>query len=124
MLPPVLPRTWALLVPLLLAGWAGPAGAASPAGARSRTFEFTYAATVTGLEPGQSARIWLPVAPSNDDQDAKVVRKELPAQGRLTREPEYGNRILYLEAKADVHGKVPLKVVYRVTRREVKGERS
>jgi transglutaminase-like putative cysteine protease len=109
---------------VLLAGWAGPAGAASPTGARSRTFEFTYAATVTGLEPGQSARVWLPVPPSNDDQEVKVVRKELPAQGRLTREPEYGNRILYLEARADAHGKVPLQVVYRVTRREVKGERS
>jgi transglutaminase-like putative cysteine protease len=89
---------------------------------RARTFEFTYAATVTGLEPGQAARVWLPVPPSDDDQDVTILARKLPAEGRIAREPVYGNRVLYLEAKADAQGKVPLGMVYRVTRREVKGE--
>jgi transglutaminase-like putative cysteine protease len=91
------------------------------AGPRARTFEFTYAATVTGLKPGQAARVWLPVPPSDDDQDVTVVARKLPAEGRSAREPAYGNRILYLEARAGARGEVPLALVYRVTRREVRG---
>ncbi len=90
--------------------------------ARSRTFRFTYAAVVTGLKPEQSARIWLPVPPSNDDQDAAIVSRELPAEGKIGRDAEYGNEFLYLDAKADSEGKIPLKIVYKVTRREVKGD--
>ena len=94
----------------------------TPAPARSRTFRFTYAAVVTGLAPGQNARVWLPVPPSDDDQDVSLVRKELPAEGRSGRDPQYGNELLYVEAKADADGKIPLQIVYRVTRREVRGD--
>ena len=97
-------------------------GAAEPAAKpRSRTFDFTYAATVTGLKPGQIARVWLPVPPSNDDQDVAVVTKDLPAEGRVGRDPVYHNQVLYVEARANNEGKIPLRMVYRVTRREVKG---
>jgi transglutaminase-like putative cysteine protease len=89
---------------------------------RTRTFQFTYAAVVTGLKPEQKARIWLPVATSSDDQDVTIVSKELPAEGVVKREPKYDNTILYVEAKADAEGNVPLKVVYKATRREVKGD--
>ena len=88
----------------------------------TRTFQFTYAATVTGLKPDQEARIWLPVAPSNDDQGTAIVSRDLPGEGKIGRETRYGNEILYVEAKADAEGKIPLKVVYKVTRREVKGD--
>src|SRR5262249_51210904 len=37
-------------------------------------------------------------------------------------EKQYGNRILSFSAKANKKGEIPLSVVYRVTRREVKGE--
>ena len=112
-----------LLGPALLAA-ATPAAAEPPTGGASHTrgFQFTYAAVVTGLKPGQAARVWLPVAPSNDDQDASILSKELPAEGQIGREPEYGNKVLYVEAKADADGKIPLKVVYKITRREVKGD--
>jgi transglutaminase-like putative cysteine protease len=90
--------------------------------ARTRTFQFTYAAVVTGLKPGEAARIWLPVASSCTDQDASIVSKELPAEGQISRQSPYDNQILYLEAKADADGKIPLKVGYKVTRREVKGD--
>jgi transglutaminase-like putative cysteine protease len=112
------------LLPVLLLAASAVAGLGADTApeARSRTFQFTYAATVTGLKPGQTARVWLPVAQSNDDQDASVVAKALPAEGKMGREPDYGNQILYVEAKADADGKIPLKVVYQVTRREVKGD--
>jgi hypothetical protein len=85
----------------------------------SRTFQFTYSATIKGLAPGQSARVWLPVPPANDDQDVTILEKDLPAPARIGREPQSGNEILFFEAKANEAGEVPLRVVYRVTRREV-----
>jgi transglutaminase-like putative cysteine protease len=96
-----------------------PAPARQKEGPKSRSFLFTYRATVTGLPAGKVARIWLPVPPSNDDQDVQVVSKQLPAEGQISREPMFGNSILYVEAKAGADGKVPLEVVYKVTRREV-----
>ena len=108
-----------LLLPVLLM----PAPPADKlAESRTRTFRFTYAAVVTGLKPGQEARVWLPVAPTNDDQEASIVSKDLPAEGKIGREGRYGNELLYVEAKADAEGTIPLKVVYKVTRREVKGD--
>jgi transglutaminase-like putative cysteine protease len=88
---------------------------------KSRTFEFTYAATVQGLKPGQTARIWVPVPSSGEDQDVTLIEKQAPGGVRINREARYGNQIGFVEAKADA-GEVALKMVYRVTRREVRGE--
>jgi transglutaminase-like putative cysteine protease len=96
--------------------------AAEPAAPKSRTFTFTYAGAVTGLRPGEAARVWLPLPPSNGDQDARLLGRELPAEAQTAREPAYGNDVLYFEAKADANGEVPFEVVYRVTRREVRSE--
>jgi transglutaminase-like putative cysteine protease len=111
---------WRLLPGVLLLTAPAGAAAAGPAAAagRARTFQFTYATTVTGLKPGQAARVWLPVASSDDYQRVEVLSKDLPDEGRIEREPRYGNRILSLEAKADARGEVPVRVVYRVSRRE------
>ncbi len=89
---------------------------------RSRTFLFTYTATVTDLTPGQKARIWLPVPPSNAEQDVEIVSKALPGEGSIRQEKKYGNRILYVEAAADAKGAIPLRAIYRVTRREAQTE--
>ncbi len=112
-------------VPLLAAAGSAdePKTSAAAGPARSRTFQFTYAAKVTGLPPGKVARVWLPVPPSNEDQEVKILAKELPAEGHPGRDRQYGNRILYVEAKAGKDGTVPLSVTYQVTRREVKGDR-
>jgi uncharacterized protein (TIGR03000 family) len=97
-----------------------PEEAPKPNGAKTRTFEFTYAATVTGLPPGKMARIWLPVPSSGDDQDVTILS---PANAKTEREPQYGNQIYYVEAKAGPDGTVPVALTYRVTRREIRGER-
>src|SRR5205823_5339406 len=75
---------------------------------------------VTGLKPEQMARVWLPVPSDSDEQKIQVVT---PLKGaKLTTEKLYGNRMYYLEAKADAEGKVPLLMAFKVTRKEVKGE--
>src|SRR5262245_19175944 len=89
---------------------------------KPRTFVFTYGATVTGLREGQTARVWLPVPPTNEDQEVRMVARTLPAPGQDAREEKFGNRLLYVEAKAGPDGKLPLEVVYHVTRREVRGD--
>jgi uncharacterized protein (TIGR03000 family) len=91
-------------------------------GPKKRAFEFTYAATITGLEPGQKARIWLPVPFSNADQDVTVRSRNVPTASRTTTEPTYGNQLLYVDAAGDDAGKVALEMVYQVTRREVRAE--
>jgi transglutaminase-like putative cysteine protease len=112
----------------LLAAEAEPAAAENPpasvkkAEPHQRTFLFTYAGTVTGLPAGKMARIWLPVPPSNEDQEIKIVSKDLPAKEQIARESRFGNRILYLETNADAQGEIPLSITYRVTRREVRGD--
>jgi transglutaminase-like putative cysteine protease len=94
---------------------AGPAKAEP----NERTFEFTYVATVTGLKPEQAARVWLPVPSDSDEQKVEILT---PLGGaKLTTEKFYGNRMYYLEAKADAEGKVPLGMRFKVTRKEVRG---
>ncbi|HZT83707.1 MAG TPA: transglutaminase domain-containing protein [Gemmataceae bacterium] len=88
---------------------------------RSRTFDFTYSATVTGLRAGEKARVWLPVPPETPEQKVRIV-SELPPGARVEREPKFGNRVLYLEAQAGDEGAIAVRMTYRVTRREVLGE--
>jgi transglutaminase-like putative cysteine protease len=99
---------------------AAPAAAKEPA-PRSRSFEFTYAFTVTGLEPGQLARVWVPLAPSTDAQEARVRSTRYPGKVEVGTEPQYGNKILYVRARAGARGKIEWSMTYEVTRREVKG---
>jgi transglutaminase-like putative cysteine protease len=89
---------------------------------RSRTFLFTYSATVKELPAGEMARVWLPLPPTNGQQEVAIESKELPVEGIISTETEYGNRVLFLEAPARADGTLSLKIVYRVTRREVRGE--
>src|SRR5262249_55784191 len=92
----------------------------APAAPASRTLEFTYAATTTGVPAGKTARVWVPLASSDDYQDVKVVAKKLPPGGKVGKDKLYGNEMEYVEAKAGPDGKIPLEVVYRVTRKEVR----
>jgi len=97
------------------------ASAPDTAGPKSRTFLFTYTATVKELPAGKTAHVWIPLAQSNAEQDVSIVSQVVPpgAQASTGTEKEYGNKILSIRAKADQRGEVPIKVVFRVTRREV-----
>src|SRR5262249_44045191 len=86
---------------------------------KSRTFLFTSAVTVTGAPAGEKVRVGVPVPPSNAQQDVKIEKMDLPVEGKIQTEPENGNRILYVEKTVRADGTLPLKVTYRVTRREV-----
>src|SRR5215213_11608899 len=87
---------------------------------KTRTFKFTYETTVTGLDPGQEARIWLPVPRTTDDQEVLRMEKYFLTYTDLNNDPKTGNMMFYLVAKADAGGNIPLKAVYTVRRKEVK----
>ncbi len=91
---------------------------------KSRSFYFTYAGTIKGMPPGQKARVWLPVPPTNEDQMVKLADQQLPSKERLGQEAKYGNQILYFEAPADAEGQVRFSVRYHVVRFEVKADQS
>jgi len=91
-------------------------------GPGARTFKFTYEATVTGLKPGQQARIWVPVPQTSDDQEVLHMAMSLPGEPALNTETKLGNRMFYIAARANADGNVPIQAAYTVRRREVKGE--
>lgn len=109
--PPVLPVTQPAARP-----------ATRPTVAPRREFFFTYEATVTGLTPGQVARIWAPVPPNNDDQQSVIDQWTVPAEHSIGVEPKYLNHVLYCRAKAGDNGTIPLSVTYHITRKEVTGD--
>jgi uncharacterized protein (TIGR03000 family) len=93
----------------------------------TRTFEFTYAATITDLEAGKKVKVWVPVATSSDAQDVKLLSSEVKsgdekARGTIHAGKSFGNRFFFVETTPDDQGKISLKLVYWVTRREVKGQ--
>lgn len=89
---------------------------------KSRTFLVTYGGTITGLAEDKTARVWLPVATSSDDQEVKIESMEgIPDDRQLNKDPEYGNQILYADLKGDKDGNAKFAITYRVTRHEVKG---
>jgi hypothetical protein len=89
--------------------------------AKSRHFEFTYAATVKGLPVGKTARIWIPVPSSSSTQKVSMDKDSIQLPGyKIEQEKLYGNHILYVEAKADDKGQIPLHVTYKVKRFEVR----
>jgi len=109
----------------LLASLACLAPAAEGEGkARSRTFQFTYAATIKGLTPGQKVRVWVPVPPTLPEQTVRVIEQTwsaLPERGQTGYDSLYSNKILHMQTSAEGR-EVSLRLVYEITRREVKGE--
>ncbi len=86
---------------------------------KSRTFLFTYSVTAKDLPPGKEADVWLPFPRNTTEQEVSVYAKDLPAPEKIAKEAAYGNHILHVRAMADASGQIPLKLTFRVTRREV-----
>ena len=91
---------------------------------KTRTFLFTYGAAINDLAPGKVAEVWLPMPETTPEQEVRIVTKQLPAEEQVQRDKTYGNKILYLRAKADDKGSIALQITYEVTRREVRTDRS
>lgn len=85
-----------------------------------RRFEFFYGATVTGVPPGARVKIWVPLAKDNRFQQVEIKQMTLPVEGRIHTDPQYGNRILFLEMQAPGGGNIAFRISYDVVRSEGK----
>jgi transglutaminase-like putative cysteine protease len=92
---------------------------AAPAAPHERRFTIRYTATIAAPPAGaKSIRIWLPYPRSDAWQTIRDVVIEAPYSYSVLREPEYGNRILYLESHSPQAGRVVVTMRFEVLRLE------
>jgi transglutaminase-like putative cysteine protease len=92
---------------------------APPATAASRTFDFTYTATVRNLPAGAGrVEVWVPYPQSDAHQTIHSVRVETPAPIEIAREPEYGDEAIHLVFEHPAAQEIPIVVAFTATRRE------
>lgn len=107
-----------LLSLLVLAAWR--LSAPSPARAASeRTFELTYQVVLPEIpRKAETLWLWVPLATSNPNQQilSRSIQSELPY--RITRDPDYGNDILFLRLGAPFPESIDLAVRYQARVKE------
>src|SRR5437773_1885923 len=104
-----------IVVPILIA--VAPSPETAPA--KMRTFEFSYNFTVKDLPATvRRVRIWIPLAASDQNQKVAVKKISSPVPTRITREPEYGDRMVYAELHDPRQATATFSVAYEVTRKE------
>ena len=85
----------------------------------SRSFRFTYSFTVKDIPAGtKQVRVWVPVPRSDEHQTVAVLNVKAPTRTRMTQEPEYGNRMMYVEMQNPAAGNAEFSLEYEVKRRE------
>lgn len=85
----------------------------------SRTFQFTYSFTVKDIPTGTKlVRVWVPVAQTDDNQTVRLVDTKADVKTKITREPEYGNRMMFAEIRNPTQSSATFTLVYEVTRKE------
>jgi hypothetical protein len=90
---------------------------------KSRTFLFTYTATVAKLPKGKTVKLWLPLPQSSPDQDVTLQDAKLTAGGMesiVGTDPMYGNKSHFFQmAPQKDDGTLTVSNTFKVTRREV-----
>jgi transglutaminase-like putative cysteine protease len=85
----------------------------------SRTFRFTYSFTVKDIPASTKVvRVWVPVAQTDEHQTVRLVETNAAVKSQITRDPEYGNRMMYLELRNPAQSTASFTLVYEVTRKE------
>jgi len=85
----------------------------------SRTFLFTYQATLKAIPNGtRRVRVWIPRPASDAHQTVVLKDVHAPVHLRETREETFGNGILYGEMLQPQPGAAEFSVEYQVTRKE------
>ena len=108
-----------ILLSLSAYEWAAPNSAGQNFSPRVRSFRFTYSFTVKDIPAGtKRVRVWIPVPQTDRHQKVHVLAVKAPAKTRMTREPEYGNRMMYTEIDNPTASQTEFTVEYEVTRRE------
>jgi transglutaminase-like putative cysteine protease len=70
--------------------------------------------------PQGEMKLWIPVAPSNEEQTVRLVKLIAPVALAAKKEDEYGNSLLYASVKTPAK-ELEIEVQYEVTRIEKRG---
>jgi transglutaminase-like putative cysteine protease len=63
----------------------------------------------------------MPVPQTNEHQKVAEIRRKIPAEATVAKEPKYGNRILHFETEAPDSGELEFEISYQVERQEIRG---
>src|SRR5437868_9516813 len=83
-----------------------------------RHFTFDYNFTIRNTDPGKPLRIWIPLAQTDSSQQVRVISKTGDLPLKQTREPEYGNAMLYASTEKAELPEYHFSIKYDVVRRE------
>jgi transglutaminase-like putative cysteine protease len=98
---------------------AAASAAAAPADQHVRHFQIRYSATITGISPdAKLVRVWLPYPQSDAWQTIGNASVDAPYRQTLSKDPEYGNSIVYIEGAPPAGGTMNVVMTFDVTRRE------
>jgi transglutaminase-like putative cysteine protease len=65
-----------------------------------RTFDFTYTAVFNNIPEGaKKVAVWIPYPKSDEHQEITNLELNSPFPTKVTQDPEYGNRVVYLEVE-------------------------
>jgi len=78
-------------------------------------FEFYYTAQIPELT--QSAKLWIPIAESDDFQKIELLEVNVPKSKKEIKDQNYGNKLMYFDLGPE-HSGEEIKLTYRVNRRE------
>ena len=78
-------------------------------------FQFNYKVKLPVIN--EAAKMWIPVAVSDDFQEVELVSQETPGNHRMIKDEANKNDILYLELFPEDSGK-PVDLIYNVKRKE------
>ncbi len=78
-----------------------------------RTFQVTYDVRLPAMPEGaKELRIWVPLAASNRHQQIRRRVIQVPYRYRVTKDPEYGNDILFLDLRQPLPPALDLSIQY------------
>ena len=84
---------------------------------RTRSFEFSYKATILAVK-GKTLDVWLPYPKSDEWQRIELVSITSPWEGRIHEEPIYRNRIYHVRTEDPGPGPHTITMTFRVDRKE------
>jgi transglutaminase-like putative cysteine protease len=94
-------------------------GAPEKSADKVRKFQFTYSVTVKSLLPeDRRVRVWIPLAVTDGNQDVVLKNISSPVPTRMTRDKEYGDRMLYAEIRNPKDSAAAFTLQYEVARKE------
>jgi transglutaminase-like putative cysteine protease len=79
------------------------------------SFEFNYRVELPEIKG--EAKMWIPIATSNDYQSVEMTTVSVPIAYQILKDKEYNNNIMYLEP-GPMQSKQTIEIIYKVNRME------